>query len=345
MSTSLVAPDQFDLSAPAGGEILAVANALSARAAHHSGQGEIVIVARAGNREMRSVGSSIGPVRAAVSVAVDGGHDRLWAETQGTDTVEMPIHALPEVIRTAASPIGYTHAHVGCVRDDGLAAVAVWFSAGDAGPDATQRKEAMQLLAAAAERQREYLAMRDQEARERAAFEAALEDAEETGGPRTFDPDDPNFDPVTGLASRDRFEETLEEYESDEATLVVVDVDEFDAIVSEHGDDVANTVLRELADRLLDACRRDDVIARLGASSFAVLLHEASRAVGLQVAKRLLETMAQPLPFTNGPDAVTATVAMAHQFGLVDTDELIESADLAVASGRRAGSNRLVIAS
>jgi hypothetical protein len=42
---------------------------------------------------------------------------------------------------------------------------------------------------------------------------------------------------------------------------------------------------------------------------------------------------------------VTATVALSHQFGLVDMEELFESADSAVASGKRSGHGRLVIAS
>lgn len=342
-STFAAFEDQFDLAAPAGGEVLAVANALCARAAHDPSLGELTVVARDANGELRTVGSALGPVRAAVSVAVAGGHDRLWSGAQGTDTVEMPIHAMPEVIRTAAAPAGVTHAHVGCVQDEGLAAVVVWFAVDGATASPTERAEAMRLLALAVERQRQHFDARD-EAR-RLAAPAPVETTDDGSGPRTFDPDDPDLDRVTGLATRDRFDSALEEYESDEATLVVVDLDDFESVEAQHGREVSETVLREIADRLMAACRRSDLIARLGATSFAVLLHDSSRSTGLQVAKRLLEIIAEPLPFTNGPEAVTATIALAHQFGLVDTEELIESADMAVASGKRAGSNRLVIAS
>lgn len=345
MSTSTaVFEDQFELAAPAGGEILAVANALSARIAHDSSQGEIAIVARTADGELRTVGSGIGPVRAAVSVAVAGGHERLWAGVQGTETVEMPIHALPEVIRTAAVAIGFTHAHVGCIQDDGIAAVAVWFATDGRVSTSAQRSEAMRLLAAAVERQREFLDDRER-ARLESAPDADDEVADDALGIRHFDPDDPDLDAHTGLATVDRFTAALEDYESDEATLVVVDLDAFDDVVARYGDDAGNAVVREVADRLVRTCRRDDLIARLDATSFAVLLNDASRSVGLQVAKRLLDTIAEPLPFPDGPDSVTATIALAHQFGLVDTEELLESADLAVASGKRAGSNRLVIAS
>lgn len=345
MSTSTAAfEDQFDLAAPAGGEILAVANALTARVAHDPSLGEIAIVARTADGEMRSIGSGIGPVRAAVSVAVAGGHDRLWAGVQGTETVEMPIRALPEVIRTAATAIGFTHAHVGCIQDDGIAAIAVWFGTDDQVASSAQRAEAMSLLAAATERQREFIDAREQ-ARRDSAPEVAEDATDDGQGIRRFDPDDPDLDAHTGLATVDRFTAALEDYESDEATLVVVDLDAFDDVIAQYGDDTGNAVVREVADRLVRTCRRDDLIARLDTTSFAVLLYDASRSVGLQVAKRLLDTIAEPLAFSDGPESVTATIALAHQFGLVDTEELLESADLAVASGKRAGSNRLVIAS
>ena len=76
----------------------------------------------------------------------------------------------------------------------------------------------MEMLSAAAERQRNFFT-------ERAARQAADAPApqQESSGRREFDADDPTIDSVTGLATRADFEAAMEEYESDEATLVVVD--------------------------------------------------------------------------------------------------------------------------
>ena len=328
-----------DHTTPMGGEILAVASAATARVEHDST--ELVIVARTGNGSLQAVGGSgSGPLRAAVSVAVAAGNTRLWNGAHDLDTVEHQVRALPEIIRTTAEASGVVVAHVGCIEDESIAAVAVWFEIDDDMSSPTDRRETMELLRTAAERQREYFTAK-------AAVEAAQHPADEPedDGSRHFDPSDPNLDATTGLTTREQFEEALERYESDEATLVVVDLDDFARVSQQFGDPVADQVLLEIADRLVGSCRSDDLIARIGTDTFAILFADAPRSVGLHVAKRLLDTIASPLDLDGGPEAVTATVALAHQFGLVDMEELMESADDAVASGKRAGAGKLVVAS
>lgn len=335
-----------DAAAPAGGEIVAMAAALTTEADRDPDQGHLVVVARTATGEYAATGASGGPLRAAVSVVVAAGNSRLWNDVSGTETTEVPVRALPEIVRSAAEAQGVTSVHVGAAIDTELAALAVWFEVAGSVASGPRRRETMELLATAAERQRESLASR--RAAE-AAAQAAAGPRDDAGAcsatGRGFDPTDPNLDADTGLATRERFEKVLEEYDSDEATLIVVDIDGFAAVADACGTPVANQIVREVADRLVGSCRKDDVIARLGPDAFAILFADAPRAVGLQVAKRLVETIAAPLDIDGAPDHVTATVALAHQFGLLDMDELMESADDAVASGKRAGAGRLVIAS
>lgn len=331
-----------DVSAPAGGEIVAVANAAAARADHDSTVGELVIVARTADGGHRAIGGgNVGPLRAAISVAVAAGNSRMWDDVVGTSTIECSIRSMPEIVRAAAEASNVTTAFVGCVDDGSIAAVAVWFEIDGHVAGAADREITMELLAIAAERQRQFFS--DRAAAETAATPATAADTAPVG--RQFDPDDPSIDRVTGLAVAADFEAAVESYEADEATLVVVDLDGFATVAAECGEAITNAVLREIADRLVSACRRDDLIARIGPDTFVVLLADATRSVGLHVAKRLLDTIALPLPVAGGPEVVTATIALAHQIGLVDMEELKESADDAVASGKRAGTGRLVIAS
>lgn len=335
-------PTFDDLSAPAGGEIVAVANAAAARADHDDTVGELVIVARTASGDHRTVGGGrVGPLRAAISVAVAAGNYRLWQGAVSHDTIERPVRALPEIVRAAAEAAGVQVVHIGCIEDDSLAAIAAWFEVDGKVAGATERRDTMMLLSSAAERQREFFAARV------AATAARPEPQPEAApsGTRNFDPDDPAVDAVTGLATRDQFENAMSNYQSDEATLVVVDLDDFDSVSARYGEAITHAVLREVADRLVSSCRREDLIARLDTHTFAILFTDASRSVGLHVAKRVLGTISLPLPVAGGPEVVTATVALAHQFGLVDMEELFESADSAVASGKRAGHGRLVIAS
>lgn len=334
----------LQLAAPAGGEIVAVANAATARADHEPSAGELVIVARTSDGGHRAIGGGgVGPLRASISVAVAAANSRLWNDVDGLDTVERSTRSMPEIVRTAAEASNIATAHIGCVLDDAdpaLAALAIWFEIDGSVANAADRRATMEMLSAAAERQRSFFADR---AAEQAATAPAPTPA--SSGRREFDADDPTIDSVTGLATRADFEAAMEDYESDEATLVVVDLDGFAKVAGDYGDTIADAVLRELADRMVSSCRRDDLIARIGPDTFAILFAEAPRSVGLHVAKRLLDTIAMPLPVAGGPEVVTATVALAHQFGLVDMEELLESADDAVASGKRSGTGRLVIAS
>jgi diguanylate cyclase (GGDEF)-like protein len=332
------------LAAPAGGEIVAVANAAAARADHESSIGELVIVARTADGGHRAIGGGgAGTLRAAISVAVAADNTRLWGDTDGLDTVERPTHSMPEIVRTAAEASNIATAHIGSVLDDAdpsLAALAIWFEIDGSVADPTERRTTMEMLSAAAERQRAFFAEREAE---RVANAPAPESA--PSGRREFDADDPTIDSVTGLATRADFEGAMDDYESDEATLIVVDLDGFSKVADEYGETIADAILREIADRMVSSCRRDDLIARIGPDTFAILFADAPRSVGMHVAKRLLDTIAMPLPIAGGPEVVTATVALAHQFGLVDMEELLESADDAVASGKRSGTGRLVIAS
>lgn len=330
-----------DRPAVAGGDIVSVAEAATARATRDPRLGGLVIVARTPNGDHRAVGSeSLGPLRAAISVAVAADNTRLWSDVVGNETVEQPTRSMPEIVRAAAEASNVGTAHVGCIQDDSLAALAVWFEIDGHVASAADRRSTMELLATAAQRQREVFA-------ERAATAAANAPAVPADAPtgRTFDADDPHLDRVTGVATKAEFEAAMENYDSDEATLVVVDLDGFAPIAEQYGETVTEAVLLEIADRLVSSCRRDDLIARLGPDTFAVLFAEATRSVGLQVAKRLLDNIAQPLAVDGGPESVTATIALAHQIGLVDMEELYESADHAVASGKRSGTGRLVVAS
>ena len=331
--------------APAGGETAAMADQITM---HHGSQaGGLVIAARTQNGSYRTYGGeNLGPVRAAVAVAVAAGNSRLWDGASGTTIVEQPVRALPEVIRSAAHASGFETAYVGCIEDTSVAAVAVWFEVDGTVATPAQRLEVMQLLEEAASRQAEVFRQRDEAAAAEAAAETAAAEAKRRSRlVREFDPDDPRLDASTGLATRAEFERALDSFDADEATLIVVDIDAFSELVELFDAPSMEGVARAVADRLVSTCRASDLIARLGDRSFAILLNDASRSVGLQVAKRLLDTIAEPLDLDRGPTAVTATVALAHQFGLVDMEELVESADEAVATRARAGNGRLVIAS
>lgn len=331
----------FDvLTRPVQDELLGAAAAATTRAVSDRSQGVLVVVLRPAGDEPHVIsGGGTGILRAAVSVAVAAGNDRAWRDAPDEDTVEQPVRSLPEVIAAAADTDGVRSVHTGCVRvGDTVESVALWFETphGVASPE--DRRAVLASLAEAGERERRRIA---EETANRADADPGA-----TDGPRTreFDPDDPSLDPLTGVLRSERFTELLDEFERDEAMLVLLDLDGFAAVAEEYGADASDLVLREVADRLVGSCRRADTVARIGHDRFAVLFGAIDRSEVVHVAKRLLASVAEPLPDGLGPEGVTATVALAHQVGLVDLEEMLDAAEGALASGKRSGTGRLVLA-
>lgn len=332
------------LCAAAGDELAATALAAASQVAEWPGNGILIVVVHPERDDHRILtAEGTGVLRAAVSVAVASGNHRIWTDAPVDGTMERSTRQLPEVVSAAADASGVIAAHIGAVRVDGsLESVAIWFESGAGVASTTERRHTLQLLSAAAERDAE---RRHVESEADAPVSPPAQGSSETSadGPRHFDPDDPDLDAVTGLTNRECFERSLELYESDHATLVVIDIDHFDSIRSEYSADIADRVLFEVADRLLDECRKSDLVARIDTDTFAILFDDAERSAALSVTKRLLTRIGQPLDLTTGPELITATIAMSHQFGLVDTDELMESATDALSSGKRSARGRLTL--
>lgn len=319
--------------------LLATAAEIATRAVNDPSHGVLVIVVRPDANDHQVIaGGGTGVLRAAVSVAVAAGNDRAWRDAPDNDTDEQPVRALPEVIAASAEAEGVRAVHTGCVRVDGSTeSVAIWFEMWSGVASAEQRRSALAELAAAGERERARRA-------ELAATATVDEVVDDSPSVREFDADDPDLDPVTGLLRSEPFDELMSDFERDEAMLVLLDLDGFGPLTSEWGDHIGDRVLRQVADRLVASCRRRDTIARIGHDRFAVLFEQIERSEVIEVAKRLLAAIAEPLPDDLGPDRVTATVALAHQVGLVDLEEMLESASDALESGKRSGAGRIVLA-
>lgn len=309
-----------------------------ARAAAVAGE-TLVLIVRPGRDDHRVYGEGgNGVVRAAVSVAEAAGNVRTWTEAPIGYTVARPVSALPAVVSDAAEQSGLRAVHVAAAAadPDHPDCIALWFvEEADADPDVEERRrETIQVLAAAAHR----------DARQAEEQAAAEQRAAALRGPADTPADDDD-DSLAGLLDADAFAVALEECEADQATVVVIELDQLDEITESHGADAAWALAAEAASRLRATCRGGDVLASLGTGRFGLLLADVDRATALAVSKRLVAAVAQPLEAGLGPEAMTASVGLAHQSGMPDTEELFESASSAAASGHRSGGDRLIVAS
>lgn len=156
-------------------------------------------------------------------------------------------------------------------------------------------------------------------------------------------------DPLTGILNRGGFEERFaQELErarrNEEAlTLLVADIDRFKGINDRHGHAAGDEVLERVARVLTDCTRAPDVVARLGGEEFAVLLSQADRDDGVEVAERIRREVARMEPPACGPVAVTVSIGVAaYPHDGQCRESLFRFADAAVYAAKDLGRNRVV---
>jgi diguanylate cyclase (GGDEF)-like protein len=128
------------------------------------------------------------------------------------------------------------------------------------------------------------------------------------------------------------------------AAVYVIDLDGFKPINDLHGHEAGDAVLRQLGQRLRQALRREDLVARIGGDEFVVVAAhlndpEAAQAVGaklLEVSRRPFEIDARSLTV-----GMTIGYAMAPEQG-TQLQLLIRAADAAMYAGKQAGRGRLL---
>jgi two-component system, cell cycle response regulator len=130
--------------------------------------------------------------------------------------------------------------------------------------------------------------------------------------------------------------------------VLVIDVDYFKSINDNHGHDVGDRVLQELAARIKDGVRNLDLPCRTGGEEFIAILPDADRAVAMRVGERLRKFVSAK-PFNagakTGPLPITVSIGIAFFEGVNDTMEaLLKRADEALYQAKRDGRNRVTLA-
>jgi diguanylate cyclase (GGDEF)-like protein len=157
----------------------------------------------------------------------------------------------------------------------------------------------------------------------------------------------PGRDPITGLPDARAFHARLRN-ELDRSRrhglplgLVMVDLDHFGALNARHGRDAGDTALMETALVLQLALRESDMLARMGANRFGVLLPEADSAPARRCSERLRSAIEGHRFARVGRISATFGVAASPRSG-VDALELLDAAERALTIAKKAGRRRVV---
>jgi diguanylate cyclase (GGDEF)-like protein/PAS domain S-box-containing protein len=156
-----------------------------------------------------------------------------------------------------------------------------------------------------------------------------------------------SHDALTGLFNRSMFSERLQQALAQahrhERRLAVlfIDLDGFKVINDTLGHDAGDVLLADLANRLRVCMREGDTLGRMGGDEFVVLIEgydEDSQL--LEVARKVLDTAAEPFLLRDGEHRITASVGIAAypQDG-EDAHDLLKNADIAMYRAKEQGKN------
>ncbi|HTY94583.1 MAG TPA: diguanylate cyclase, partial [Steroidobacteraceae bacterium] len=161
---------------------------------------------------------------------------------------------------------------------------------------------------------------------------------------------DARHDSLTGLPNRAAIFEKLDaaiEQVSPENPLGVffVDLDGLKALNDTLGHDVADEMIREVAQRLLGSLRAEDFVGRFGGDEFIVIAENVGEPTEAgHLGERLLNAIAQPLPGL-GARVVTASIGIALiRTSAIEAREAIRRSDAAMYEAKRTGKDRCVFA-
>lgn len=158
-------------------------------------------------------------------------------------------------------------------------------------------------------------------------------------------------DALTRIGNRRRFEEEMKRVDEEvftgtqDVALLLLDIDHFKSINDTYGHDAGDVILVELAKRLNDTARSDDVVCRNGGEEFTVLLSDCNLSQGFVIGKRYLRQIAESpfiLPDGSSIDVtVSIGIASTSEAKVVTSAQLTKKADVGLYVAKRSGRNRL----
>jgi diguanylate cyclase (GGDEF)-like protein len=122
-------------------------------------------------------------------------------------------------------------------------------------------------------------------------------------------------DPLTDLANRrhlhERCAHLLARPEAAPVTLLMIDLNGFKKVNDRHGHRVGDALLVQVATRLAEVLRRDDLLGRLGGDEFAALLPTTTTHQADRIARRMHAVLAEPITVDAHTYSIGASIGIS----------------------------------
>lgn len=156
-------------------------------------------------------------------------------------------------------------------------------------------------------------------------------------------------DHLTGLVNRALFSDRLRHAIARSARddrllgLVILDVDGFEGVNSEHGTATGDLLLRSIGQRMRGTLRKVDTLGRFGSDEFALIAEDVKAVDHITlVAQKLLDAVTQPFFLEGREVTVTASVGTAlFPFDGPGPDQLLAKAKEGLAAAKATGGNSI----
>ncbi|HYM57049.1 MAG TPA: EAL domain-containing protein [Solirubrobacteraceae bacterium] len=151
-------------------------------------------------------------------------------------------------------------------------------------------------------------------------------------------------DPLTGLPNRALFHDRLRHAlvrlrrHSGGVTVLFIDLDRFKLVNDGMGHRVGDAVLVDAAQRLCDAARAEDTVARFGGDEFTILCENAGEEAARLVAERVLAAFARPFEHEGHEFHLSASIGIrSTDLATEDPDVVMRDADIALYAAKERG--------
>lgn len=162
---------------------------------------------------------------------------------------------------------------------------------------------------------------------------------------------DAHHDALTKLPNRAMFTDRLEQsikhlkrHINHRFGVLFIDIDRFKVINDTLGHNVGDELLIQIADRILECIRSNDIVSRLGGDEFVVLLDTLAHPDDAEdIASRIIETIKQPFTIDNQQLLSSASVGIAIcDQHYQQASDVLRDADSAMYQAKAMGRGRLM---